>query len=363
MSNHMTSYFTDFLSEIRLTESQVSTLKKAHETLRERLMNYEELQDVVVETFLQGSYKRSTIVRPKTGKLLDVDIVVVTNMNKDEVTPDGALEKFRPFLEKHYKGKYRKQGRSWGIELSNVELDLVPTAAPSEINKSNARNNFIRSSYDIESMLMGDFRKSPMMESMNIFAESAKQAKWKDEPLYIPNIDNNQWDKTHPLEQIRWTIEKNQRCNGHYINVVKALKWWRREKHPAAKHPKSYPLEHFIGDCCSDGVNSVAQGVTETLERIVEDYPTKPFLADRGVPEHDVFGRLTEEEYTEFYEDVKGAAGIARKAYDEGDASKAAELWRSLFGTNFPSGSEEENEEKLTARQGPSDKIGPVRFA
>ncbi len=77
----------------------------------------------------------------------------------------------------------------------------------------------------------------------------------------IMNREAEKWDKTHPLEQIRWTAEKNRNCNTHYVNVVKALKWWRKTQYPDMKHPKSYPLEHFIGDCCPDGITSVAEGV------------------------------------------------------------------------------------------------------
>lgn len=81
-----------------------------------------------------------------------------------------------------------------------------------------------------------------------------------------------------------------------------ALKWWRKTQYPDMKHPKSYPLEHFIGDCCPDGITSVAEGIVLTLENIVSQYPTKPFLADRGVPEHDVFARITDDEYSDFYD-------------------------------------------------------------
>ncbi len=41
MPQKMTSYFNDFLKEIRLTTAQVNELKSAHTTLRERLMNDE----------------------------------------------------------------------------------------------------------------------------------------------------------------------------------------------------------------------------------------------------------------------------------------------------------------------------------
>ena len=42
------------------------------------------------------------------------------------------MDLFVPFLEKHYKDKYRIQGRSIGISLSYVDLDIVPTSAPGE---------------------------------------------------------------------------------------------------------------------------------------------------------------------------------------------------------------------------------------
>ena len=131
MAQKMVTYFNDFLKNIRLTDNQVNELKSAHTTLRNRLMADEDLKDIIVTTFLQGSYRRSTAVRPKQGKRSDVDIVVVTKLDKEEVTPEKALNVFEPFLEKYYEGKYRKQGRSWGIEMTHVDLDVVPTSAPS----------------------------------------------------------------------------------------------------------------------------------------------------------------------------------------------------------------------------------------
>jgi hypothetical protein len=143
--------------------------------------------------------------------------------------------------------------------------------------------------------------------------------------------------------EIIWTIDKNKRCNGHYINVVKALKWWKKVMCPDMKHPKSYPLEHFIGDCCPDGIESVAEGVVLTLEKIVNYYPTKPFLVDRGVPEHDVFGRLSDDDYNDFYVSVCDAAKIAREAYDCENLHESVAKWRNLFGSMFPEPPTKEN--------------------
>lgn len=363
MALKMETYFRDFLREIRLTDNQVSELKSAHETLRKRLNAYDDLKDIIVDTFLQGSYKRSTAVRPKNGNRSDVDIVIVTNLDKDEVEPDDALEKFRSFLEEYYDGKFRKQGRSWGIEMSHVDLDIVPTSAPSEVEEKSIENSFIRSDEDIESVIDESFHVYTMKKSISNFINMSNSSQWKDEPLYIPDRNAEEWDKTHPIEQIRWTIEKNKNCNGHYINVVKSLKWWRKEKYPDIEHPKSYPLEHFIGDCCPDGIDSVAQGITETLEYIVENYPIKPFLEDRGVPEHDVFARLTDDEYNDFYDTVKAAAKIARKAYDAESTTEAAKYWRELLGSKFPEGPKENNKNSLTKRETPSNNLVGGRFA
>ena len=131
MSQKIMSYFKDFLKEIRLTDAQTSELRQAHTTLRNRLLNDEDLSQYIETTFLQGSYKRATAVRPKNGNRSDVDIVVVTKFDKDEYDPEQVLGVFKPFLKKFYDGKYRLQGRSWGIEMSKVDLDIVPTSAAS----------------------------------------------------------------------------------------------------------------------------------------------------------------------------------------------------------------------------------------
>ena len=152
MAQKMTSYFEDFLKEIRLTSNQVNELKQAHTTLRKRLSEDETISKYIETTFLQGSYKRSTAVRPKNGNRSDVDIVVVTKFDKDEYNPDEVLDVFEPFLEKHYAGKYRKQGRSWGIEMSHVDLDLVPTASVSLAESGLLENQMIYSDDDIHTL-------------------------------------------------------------------------------------------------------------------------------------------------------------------------------------------------------------------
>jgi len=151
-----------------------------------------------------------------------------------------------------------------------------------------------------------------------------------------------QWDQTHPLEQIRWTRDKNKNTNKHFVNVVKALKWWRTLQLTNLKYPKGYPIEHMIGDRCPDGISSVAEGVSKTLEGIVDAYymdyilDRTPILCDRGVPEHDVWKRVSVEDFKSFYDSVKEYSNIAKEALEAESLKEQVNKWRQIFGDKFP---------------------------
>lgn len=375
------SYFSDFLSEIRLTDSQVADCITGHSTLRERLLEDEDLSTIIVDTFLQGSYRRSTAVRPSNGnKLTDVDVIVVTSLDRFSTTPHEALDKFKPFLQKHYSGKYEPQGRSWGIKLSYVALDLVPTSAPSESAKSMLKSASVTTVKTLSEAEDWALKRSWKPEeerppSNSFYKTLAEEKEWQAEPLWIPDRDAEQWDQTDPLSQIVVTRSKNRACNRHFVNVVKCLKWWRNTQQPTPKYPRSYPLEHLTWTCCPDGIRSVAEGVVQALEQIRDRYSvqaankTTPFLPDHGVPSHNVLHRVSGDDWSAFHAIVTEAANLARKAFDEEDIRKSAILWKELFGDKFPDppaepdkgGGNKSNQGGFTPRQGVSI-IGGGRF-
>jgi hypothetical protein len=349
------TYFEEFLGAIRLPDDLRAKAKKAHTKLRQLLEADETLQKIIVTTFLQGSYRRHTGVKPDVGKKCDVDVVVVTRIDRNRATPQQALDNFKPFLEKHYKGLYRIQGRSWRIAEGDVELDLVPTSAPSEANEA-----FLREAGASEFLSdLGDFGKD--LERIRKLREAQNSAKWRAEVLWIPDREAKVWRETNPLAQIDWTIDKNDRTNGNYVNIVKVTKWWRKTAYDA-KHPKGYPLEHLVGANCPDGVKTVAEGFVLGAESIVATYRTHraaglvPSLQDHGVTSHNVLGRLSAREFAEFYDEVVSMARDARRALDEPDAAKSTAGWRSIFGDLFP------EPPKYTQRTEASSVV-PGRFA
>jgi hypothetical protein len=375
MNKHLPTYFDDFLKEIRPTTDEIAAFKEAHQTLRERLVADSTLAPAIVNTFLHGSYRRATAVRPERGRRSDVDVIAVTCLSKDDYTPQQAMDVFEEFLDTYYKGQWELHGRSIGIDVDDDELDLVITSAPSEAQEGILRSASVSTDASLEEA--SDWQLAPWwlpMEKRSGMGESgwraAEEATWKLEPLEIPDRDAADWQDTHPLEQIRWTQEKNGRCNGHYVNVVKTLKWWRRTKHPTPKYPKGYPVEHLIGVCCPDDIQSVAEGVTLTLEAITLDYKIYadlnlvPTLSDHGVPSQNVWKRITPEDFAAFHQQVRKAAEIARRAFDEEeDLTTKIKDWQKLFGDEFPDPPDDGGSGRggFTPRTGPT-KIGSGRF-
>lgn len=66
------------------------------------------------------------------------------------------------------------------------------------------------------------------------------------------------------------------------------------------------------------------------------DIGATPKLADRGIPEHNVWKRVAPEDFVTFMDQVKEAATIARDAFDLEDLDKSAKRWHDLFDDPFP---------------------------
>lgn len=335
------SYFGDFLEAIRLPPELRTECEDAHKDLRAKLHTDRLLSPIIISTFLQGSYRRHTGVRPLTeGDHVDVDVVVVTNV-PIETPPKVVIEQlFRPFLDRHYPKHWEPNDRSIKITPTggHATIDLVPTSAPSEIEQQIFRE--ADPGFQIEAR--GDLERQPLVPAE--FREAIKKItgneQWQREPLMIPSRDLERWVPTHPLAQIYWTDEKGGRTNGHYINVVKAGKWWRK-RHADGEYPKGYPLEHVMGVNCPDEIESVAEGLTRTLESICNDYRVEaasgqvPYLRDHGVDQN-VFHRITPEQFATFWHLVDRAAVQAREALNAQTVAESAGLWRDLLGPEFP---------------------------
>lgn len=342
----VTTYFDRFLENIRLPKELRDACAKAHNHLRLKLLADPDLSPIFVSMFLQGSYARHTGTKPY-GKdtHVDVDLVVVTNLDHNFYSPAMVVARFTPFLEREYKDQWKPNDRSIKITPKDtmVTLDLVVTAAPSE-EQTELYKSFRESGVpDLSIEAAGDLGSQGSVAFREALEKVSKAfgGDWQREPLMIPSRDLGQWVPTHPLEQIRWTTEKNGRTDGNYVNVVKAVKWWRKQN-PEGEYPKAYPLEHFVGDHCPDDIDSVAKGVAEVLESIrVTAAPTLfrlgvPRLQDRGVPENDPFKKITAEQYATFHSLVTRDGPKAKAALEAETIDESAIRWQEVLGPEFP---------------------------
>ena len=106
--------------------------------------------------------------------------------------------------------------------------------------------------------------------------------------------------------------------------------------------PKGYLIERLVGLHCPDGIESVAQGFTDTLENIRDAYRIYvqlgkvPFVPDAGIPSHSVFKRIQPDAFRALHESVTQCARQARTALDAQDIGASAKLWAGIFGIVFP---------------------------
>jgi hypothetical protein len=314
------SRFKRFLEQIRPSSTQLNQFRRSHTALRRLLHRHPTLRRHIVTSFLQGSYRRATATRsPDDRPGSDVDLVLVTDLDPKRHPPDRVLGLLRPFLDQHYPS-WRMQGRSLRIE-DEVALDLVLASAPSRVG-----------------LLRLESQAEPLDEGLR--PTPAELAAWQTEPLLIPDREARRWRPTHPLAQLSATREKNAACGGHYVNVVKAIKWWKLSTPGTPEHPRGYPLERLVEAYCPDDIESVAEGVTRTLEALVAAHRDgkKPRLRGHRVRGQDVLARVPATDFAAFVRHAGRAAALARRALDCRDEAESAALWRELLGPAFPTG-------------------------
>lgn len=288
--------FEDLLKDIEPSSTTVRACSSAHNTLRKGLAEHNEFSEVHIETFLSGSYKRDTAIRPQLidGVLQrpDVDIIAVTN-HTEEDDPQTVLDALnKALVDAGYKNR-KVNRRSIAVTLAGVDMDVVPVI--------------------------------------------------EDGDAYlIPDIQLKKWLTTNPPAHTQWTIDVNKAAGGRFKPLVKLMKWWRRAHLSDLKRPKGFILECLVAKHMNYYQANYETLFVELLEAIRDAYGlhvllgTVPHVEDPGVPGNNVFSNVTAGEFTTFYNKIKGQAELARKAKNESDDAEALKLWRQVLGPRFP---------------------------
>jgi hypothetical protein len=288
--------FIDMLRDIEPAPSTVEACASAHRTLRSALEADETFKKVLVTTFLSGSYRRDTAIRPALvdGVLQrpDVDVIVVTSHTKKD-RPKEVLSALEKALRAAGYENIKVNRRSICVTLKGVDMDIVPV-----IEEADA--------------------------------------------YLIPDVELKEWLTTNPPAHTQWTVNVNTEAGGRFKPLVKLFKSWRRVHLADLRRPKGFILECLVAKHMNYFQERHEPLFVTLLEAIRDAYALTvllekvPFLEDPGVPGNNVFSSVKFEEFKKFYDTVKAQADLARKAMNEEDQDKQLELWRKVFGPRFP---------------------------
>lgn len=244
---------------------------------------------------MSGSYAKHTAIRPAVDdKKRDVDIIVVTNYNKNDDSSKVLSE-----LEEILRGNNNYsnttiQHHSVGVKMGEISVDIVPV----------------------------------------IIEES-------DDSLYlVGDSETGAWTLTDPKGHKEWSTAVNQNNNQKYKPLVKVFKWWRKTNCPEnSKYPKGITLEKIVADNLGDSSLTTEELLIDTIENIIdsykEDYIDKWELPVIDDPSEKIVGNdlLSGYNISDFSDFIDKLIEHIKLLNDEGTD---CETWRKIFGNEFP---------------------------
>lgn len=279
--------------------------------MRDFLYDHDSFYSCHIRTFLSGSYKRNTAIRPRFESGIqarpDVDIIVVTNHSLND-SPRGVVDHLFEVVQDRY-DNVRKQTRSVGVTTAAVDMDVVPIIEP--------------------------------------YGEGLG--------FYIPDRTLLRWLPTNPPEHTAWTTRLNAASGGRFKPLVKLMKWWRRHNPTTGRHPKGFIIECIVAECMDTSETHYGELFAKTLERIVAAYAWDitlgrvPTIPDPGVAGNSVTSNVSYEDFCSFYERAQVHAEKARQALNEENVDTMTTLWREIFGPRFPATTKAVRSEGLLA--------------
>jgi hypothetical protein len=279
---------SDFMSAIEPTEVERNEASKQQQSVRARLDNDWEL--VLLASYLSGSYRRYTLIRP----LDDIDLLVVLDHVEHGITLDSAgakkaLDLIQAALRRAYpKTEMKRHGRCIQIKFAGtgIGFDVVPAVQLSE----------------------DEFR--------------------------IPDEQRGVWIKTNPREVQRLVSDANQQLDGWLVPLVKLVK--------AFKDEHSAPLTGFHVEAMVYHVLKVVPSNERTgLGFLLRQLSTEVW---RMCP--DIWSEGERADATLSYADRTRAAEMLANAATKAEQAVAAEaegrvdvahgIWCELLGNRYP---------------------------
>lgn len=268
-----------------------------HETVSTRQTNIREAIEAdleVLDSFLTGSYSRSTMIAPLSEA--DIDIFVV--------------------LDSQYYYNYNGQNGGQGGLLDLVKRTLKKTYTKTPDISRNGQAVTIRFTDFVVDVVPGFNRKGG--------------------GYLIPNSITQSWISTDPKKHVELSSQANTNHNNDYVPLVKMIKGWNRSHSSFFRsfHLEVLALEILNNVTISDYPSGVRYYFDKARTLISQKNP------DPAGYGGDIGSYLdTKEIVDEAVSRLQRAYETALKAEDfekEGYTQSAIDKWRVLFGNYFP---------------------------
>jgi hypothetical protein len=284
MATTITNGFKEFQSNLEITDLQAGTVSTRQRNVRDVI----EEEFEVLDSFLAGSYMRSTLIAPLQEA--DVDIFVVLEAKYWETNGQTALlDRVRRALLKTYTRtpKVSRNGQAVTITFTDFKVDVVPC--------------FYREG--------GGY--------------------------LIPDSILGRWVPTNPKTHIDLWSKANRAHDYDLVPLMKMLKAWNKNRDVLGSfHLEVLALRVLDGVTITD----FPSGVRYVFDKAREKIRVK--LADPAGYADDVAAQVnTDARMTQIISALDTAYSRAKAAEDlaaNGRIREACDRWRLVFGDYFP---------------------------
>ncbi|HSH81657.1 MAG TPA: CBASS oligonucleotide cyclase [Herpetosiphonaceae bacterium] len=285
MATSISGAFSTFKSRLEVTDLQSQAVSTRQKNVREVI----EDGLTVLDSFLTGSYIRSTMIAPLAKA--DIDVFFVLSADYYDKDGQGALlDRVKRVLKKKYTTPdISRDGQAVTVSFNDFQVDVVP--------------GFNR----------------------------------KGGGYLIPNTQGGTWISTNPKEHVRISSEHNKAHNYDLIPLIKMLKCWNRN---IGSHFRSFHLEVlawqiFTGVTMTNFSSGARFFFDKGRQAIAEkNYDPSGYGGDVG---YYINSREKIDDAVSRFSTAYNRAIKAEAYARDGNIADAIEEWQKIFGGNFPS--------------------------
>jgi hypothetical protein len=283
MATTINEGFAQLRRNLEITDLQEQTVSTRQTNVRDAV----EKELTVLDSFLTGSYRRSTMISPLNEA--DVDVFVV--LSSDYFEQGGyasLLDKVKQALKKTYKTPdISPNGHAVTIVFSDFKVDVVPA-----------------------------FNR-------------------KGGGFLIPDSIGKKWISTDPKKHVELWTASNKAHAGDLVPLIKMIKGWNKT-HSASL--RSFYLECMVRDALTNvTISNFPSGVRYALEKLKTKVTFK--VPDPSGYDGVVGAYLVGSELADTMKRLEKAYGYAIEAErleKAGRTEQAFDYWRAIFSDYFP---------------------------